>query len=163
MTPRLRTVTSGLRSGYKLCVSQSENSRKLNRRTLYGQLFEQYLVPTQRLYTMSLRPSVLCTVAATGHTGSQGAFSHCMQGIGWKKARGLDASALKLAPLSKYVSTRIQCISRPASTCSLPTTAMLFSATQATTQALQPMQEFISIAMPHWCMPTLLGSSVQLG
>ena len=41
MTPRLRTVTLGLRISFKLGVSQSEYWRKLNRRTLYGQLFEQ--------------------------------------------------------------------------------------------------------------------------
>ena len=44
---------------------------------------------------------------------------------------------------------RSQCISRPRVTCSLPTTGMLFSAWQATTQALQPMQAVRSIAMPH--------------
>ena len=44
---------------------------------------------------------------------------------------------------------RIQCISRRASTCSLPTTGMLFSAWQATTQALQPMQVLRLIAMPQ--------------
>ena len=44
---------------------------------------------------------------------------------------------------------RIQCISREASTCSRPTTGMLFSAWQATTQAPQPMQVFRSIAMPQ--------------
>ena len=27
---------------------------------------------------------LLCTVAPTGHTYSHGAFSHCMQGSGWK-------------------------------------------------------------------------------
>src|SRR4029077_4457012 len=82
MTPRLRTETSGLRCNLRLGVVQSEYRKKLNRRTLYGQLFEQYRVPTQRLYTMSLSPSLLCTVAPTGHTGSQGAFSHCIQGTG---------------------------------------------------------------------------------
>ena len=35
---------------------------------------------------------------------------------------------------------RIQCISRPRITCSLPTIGMLFSAWQATMHALQPMQ-----------------------
>jgi len=49
MTPRLRTVTSGLRIILSCGVSQSWNNRKLKRRTLYGQLFEQYRVPTQRL------------------------------------------------------------------------------------------------------------------
>jgi hypothetical protein len=34
--------------------------------------------------TMSFRPSALCTVACTGQTGSQGAFSPYMQGTGWK-------------------------------------------------------------------------------
>jgi hypothetical protein len=51
---------------------------------LYGQLFEQYFVPTHRLYVISLRPSALCVVAATGQTTSHGAFSQCMQGTGWK-------------------------------------------------------------------------------
>jgi len=82
ITPRLLTVTSGLRPSFKLGVFQSWYSRKLNRRTLYGQLFEQYRVPTQRLYTMSLSPSALWTVAPTGQTTSHGAFSHCMQGTG---------------------------------------------------------------------------------
>ena len=40
-------------------------------------------------------------------------------------------------------------MSRPSATCSLPTTAMLFSDWQATTQALQPMQVSVSITMPH--------------
>src|SRR5664279_4492050 len=66
MTPRLRTLTSGLRIILNCGVSKSWKSRKLKRRTLYGQLLEQYRVPTQRLYTMSFRPSVLCTVAPTG-------------------------------------------------------------------------------------------------
>ena len=44
---------------------------------------------------------------------------------------------------------RSQCISRPFSTCALPTTGTLFSAWQATTHALQPVQTFWSIAMPH--------------
>ena len=54
---------------------------------------------------------------------------------------------------------RIQCISRPRSTWSLPTTGMLFSAWQATTHALQPVHVVRSIAMPHcalrsWaCLP----------
>ena len=34
-------------------------------------------------------------------------------------------------------------------TISLPTTGMLFSETQATTHALQPMQAFMSIVMPQ--------------
>src|SRR5437660_757864 len=42
---------------------------------------------------------------------------------------------------------RSQCISRPARTCSFPTTGMLFSAWQATTQALQPVQAVRSITM----------------
>ena len=45
--PRERTVTSGLS-----CRSRGRSkraSRQLNVRTLYGQLFEQYRVPTQRL------------------------------------------------------------------------------------------------------------------
>src|SRR5258708_3357139 len=83
ITPRLRTVTSGLRIIFRLGESKSANRKKLNRRTLYGQLLEQYRVPTQRLYTMSFRPSVECVVAPTGQTGSHGAFSHCMQLTGW--------------------------------------------------------------------------------
>src|SRR5262249_159151 len=41
ITPRLRTETAGLRISLRLGVSKSANSRKLNRRTLYGQLLEQ--------------------------------------------------------------------------------------------------------------------------
>jgi hypothetical protein len=37
---------------------------------------------------MSFSPSWLCMVAPTGHTCSQGAFSHCWQGIGWKRTSG---------------------------------------------------------------------------
>ena len=44
---------------------------------------------------------------------------------------------------------RSQCISRPRITWSFPTTGMLFSAWQATTQALQPVQTLRSIAMPQ--------------
>src|SRR5690348_1633637 len=97
---------------------------------------------------MLFSPSGLCVVAPTGQTGSQGAFSHCMHGSGWKYARGLAASEWE-SPDSKYVSMRIHPIHRPFLTCSLPTTGMLFSEKQATTQELQPTQEFMSIAMPH--------------
>ena len=48
---------------------------------------------------------------------------------------------------------RSQCISRSWITCSLPTTGMLFSAMQATTQALQPMQAFRSMLMPQAAGP----------
>ena len=50
---------------------------------------------------------------------------------------------------------RIQCISRPRVTWSLPTDGMLFSLWQATTQALQPMHEFRSIVMAH-CGPVFV-------
>ena len=51
ITPRLRTVTSGLRMQLQRASTRGSSLywRKLNRRTLYGQLFEQYRVPTQRL------------------------------------------------------------------------------------------------------------------
>src|SRR4051794_10138858 len=93
ITPRLRSVTSGLGRSciVGLCRSSALKSKKLNRRTLYGQLFEQYRVPTQRLYVISFRPSELCVVAATGHTISHGAFSQCMQSIGWWYVAGLAA------------------------------------------------------------------------
>jgi hypothetical protein len=41
ITPRLRTVTSGLRMPSSGLVVWSAYCRKLKRRTLYGQLFEQ--------------------------------------------------------------------------------------------------------------------------
>jgi hypothetical protein len=50
---------------------------------------------------------------------------------------------------SKYVSTRNQCISRLIATWSLPTTGMLFSATQAITHAPQPVHALRSMAIPH--------------
>src|SRR6266852_9213945 len=96
MTPRLRTLTSGLRKSLSWGVSQSWKRRKLKRRTLYGQLFEQYRVPMQRLYTISFKPSALCTVAPTGHTCSHGAFSHCWQGTGWKNVGGLKSDSSSL-------------------------------------------------------------------
>jgi hypothetical protein len=40
-------------------------------------------------------------------------------------------------------------MARPRRTWSLPTTAILFSAWQATTQALHPVQAFRSMAMPQ--------------
>ena len=40
---------------------------------------------------------------------------------------------------------RSQCMSRPRAISSGPTTGMLFSDWQATTQALQPMQSVVSI------------------
>ena len=46
-------------------------------------------------------------------------------------------------------------------TWSLPTIGMLFSAWQATTQALQPMQVFRSMLMPHWCTPSNFGVCVE--
>ena len=57
-----------------------------------------------------------------------------MQGTGWKYDLRIVAIAFVVA------STRSQCISRLRSTCSLPTTGMLFSAWQAIMQALQPTQ-----------------------
>src|SRR5262245_205071 len=102
---------------------------------------------------MSFRPSSLCTVAATGHTGSHGAVSHCMQGIGWLNvADGATGSP------SEEVSTRSQCLVRLRPICVLPTTGMLFSATHAMMQALQPVQAFRSIAMPHlWLLYSCSG------
>src|SRR5258707_6997121 len=94
ITPRLRTVTSGFRNSLSWGVSQSWTRRKLKRRTLYGQLFEQYRVQTQRLYTISFRPSALCTVAPTGQTCSHGAFSHCWHGTGWKNVSGFASASL---------------------------------------------------------------------
>ena len=83
----MRTVTSGLKTIFPTSEISLWKFRKLKRRTLYGQLLEQYRVPTQRLYTMSLSPSGLCVVAATGHTFSHGAFSHCWQVTGCVTAR----------------------------------------------------------------------------
>ena len=40
---------------------------------------------------------------------------------------------------------------RPCETCSFPTTGMLFSAWQASTQALQPVHTFKSMLIPHCC------------
>ena len=37
---------------------------------------------------MSFSPSLLWTVAATGHTTSHGAFSHCWHSMGWKNMSG---------------------------------------------------------------------------
>ena len=93
---------------------------------------------------MAFRPSRSWTVAPTGQTSSHGAFSQCMHGTAWKATWGAAGSP------EKYRSTRIQCISRPCETCSLPTTGTLFSDWQAVTQALQPMQAPRSIDMPHW-------------
>ena len=92
ITPRGRTVTSGFRISFRLGVTSSEYWKKLNRRTLYGQLFEQYRVPTQRLYVISLSPSALWVVAPTGQTISHGAFSQCTQARGWKSIGGLFSS-----------------------------------------------------------------------
>jgi hypothetical protein len=47
ITPRDRTVTSGLSCSWS--GRSSWTSRQLKVRTLYGQLLEQYRVPTQRL------------------------------------------------------------------------------------------------------------------
>ena len=47
------------------------------------------------------------------------------------------------------MSTSIHCMFRPAMIWSLPMTGMLFSAWQAITQALQPVQVLRSIAIPH--------------
>src|SRR5262249_48628739 len=49
ITPRWRTVTWGLRCAASVSVVVSAYCRKLNRRTLYGQLLEQKRVPMQRL------------------------------------------------------------------------------------------------------------------
>jgi len=48
--------------------------------------------------------------------------------------------------------------SRPMMTCSLPTMGILFSAWQATTQALQPMQAVWSMTIPHaFSVPSYFG------
>ena len=83
-------------------------------------------------------------MAATGQTCSQGASSQCMQGTGWTTTSGPAGSP------EKYRSTLIQCISRPFATWTLPTIGMLFSLWQAVMHALQPMQAFRSIVIPHW-------------
>src|SRR3972149_658800 len=44
---------------------------------------------------MALRPSLSWTVAPTGHTCSQGAFSQCMHGTSWKTTRGFSGSPAK--------------------------------------------------------------------
>lgn len=94
---------------------------------------------------MAFRPSVVWTVAFTGHTDSHGALPHCWQ------ATGMAVSA----PASvKYRSMRIQSSARPFAIWSRPTTGMLFSARQAITQALQPMQRDVSIAILHWYTPS---------
>ncbi len=49
ITPRARTVTSGLRARRVTGAAPALKSYQLKRRTLYGQLFEQKRVPTQRL------------------------------------------------------------------------------------------------------------------
>ena len=95
MTPRARTDTSGFRRIFSVSVSASMLLKKLKRRTLYGQLLAQYRVPTQRLYTMALSPSSVCTVAATGQTCSHGAISQCAQATGWAATSGFSESPWK--------------------------------------------------------------------
>ena len=46
---------------------------------------------------MAFRPSSSCTVAATGQTCSQGAFSQCMQGTGWNTTAGVLGLAGEVA------------------------------------------------------------------
>jgi hypothetical protein len=82
MTPLLLTVTFGFFCKFRGVASCELYWKKLNRRTLYGQLFEQYRVPTQRLYVISLSPSSEWLVASTGQTTSHGAFSQCWHIIG---------------------------------------------------------------------------------
>ncbi len=45
---------------------------------------------------MSFRPSALWAVAPTGQTCSQGAFSHCWHGTGWKNVGGLKSESSSL-------------------------------------------------------------------
>jgi hypothetical protein len=68
-----------------------------------------------------------------------------MQGTGWKTTSGLPEGSPE-----KYLSTRIQCISRCLATWIFPTTGTLFSLWHAVMHALQPMQAFKSIVIPHW-------------
>src|SRR5688500_1262465 len=97
-------------------------------------------------------PSVSCTVAATGHTSSQGALSQWTQSIGWNTTSGFSAAAPSACgSVFQYRPMRLQCISRLILTWSVPTLGMLFSAWQATMHAEQPMQAFMSIAMPQAC------------
>ena len=69
----------------------------MNRRTLYGQLFEQYRVPAHRLYTMSLRPSAEWTVAPTGQTTSHGAFFLLTAADAWYEPRAVWHCARELS------------------------------------------------------------------
>jgi hypothetical protein len=105
---------------------------------------EQNRVPTHRLYVISFSPSGECVVAATGQTYSHGAFSQCWQSIGCAIRAGGAAFS------SRYWSMRSQCISRWARTPSRPTEGTLFSAWQAMTHALQPVQRDRSIVIAHW-------------
>ena len=106
-------------------------------------------MPTHRLYVISFSPSTLWLVASTGQTTSHGVFSQCMHGSGWKYVSGSAAVSGFFSSVTKYVSMRIQCMFRSASTWSLPTTGMLFSLWQATTHALHPMQAVRSMTMAH--------------
>ena len=104
MMPRLRTVTSVL--SWLRRVSGHTGSQKLKKRTFQGSLLAQKRVPMHRLYTCTLRPSLLWYVAKTGHTDSHGAFSQCWQSMGTKRAFTSGNSP------SQYRSMRIHWMAR---------------------------------------------------
>src|SRR5262245_56980184 len=110
---------------------------------------------------MSLSPSGLCVVAATGHTDSHGAFSHCMHGTGMLATCGSSADTITLpGGAAQDRAGRLQNSSRLVASCVLPIIGMLFSATHAITHALQPVQALRSMTMPHWyCDLPAFGSS----
>src|SRR5512146_320198 len=68
-----------------------------------------------------------------------------MHGVGTKIAR------VSAPSFFQYRDTRSHCISRPFPASSSPAVGVLFSATQATTHAPQPVQRSMSITIAHLC------------
>src|SRR3990172_2745640 len=89
-------------------------------------------------------------MACTGQTLTHGGFSHCMQGLGVKRARTRGNSP------STSGMTVIQSMRRPAWASAELTTGTLFSALQATTQAWQPVHRSRSITIPQRAIYTSL-------
>ena len=90
-------------------------------------------------------PSALCVVAPTGQTTRTArSRSACTAPAGDTTLRVVTRSPREIVVDANPVHLALR------DHLSLPTTGMLFSAWQATTHALQPMQAVWSIDMPHW-------------
>src|SRR3990170_2231953 len=106
----------------------------------------QYRQPMHLSYRTRTRPSVSLYVASTGHTGTHGGSSQCMQGRGnmWSRTFGY-------VPLSSEKNW-FQKIARSLRTSTSPPIGTLFSIRHATMHAWHAVHLSRSITMPQRAM-----------